>query len=119
MAGTLVSGEGFAMIPLEALAASAVLELVAAALLRRGALRIRGADAAPSPSSEPPAAWRYLLGLGVGALLVGGLVTPALAATEAGDYAQPHGGHQGVGEPGNVEPGDPVGSIPPAQHSGH
>ncbi|CAN5444633.1 hypothetical protein BH09ACT4_BH09ACT4_04580 [soil metagenome] len=35
----------------------------------------------------------YLLGLGAGALVVAALTTPALAATGAGDFAQPHGGH--------------------------
>lgn len=36
-------------------------------------------------------AGRYLLGLGVGALVVAALTTPALAATEAGDSAVPYG----------------------------
>jgi hypothetical protein len=40
---------------------------------------------------RPIASGRYLLGLGLGALAVAALTTPALAATEAGDFAQPHG----------------------------
>jgi hypothetical protein len=35
---------------------------------------------------------RYLAALGAGAVLVAGLTTPALAATEAGEHARPHGG---------------------------
>lgn len=34
---------------------------------------------------------RYLAALGAGAVLVAGLTTPALAATEAGEHARPHG----------------------------
>ena len=47
----------------------------------------------------PLAAGRYLLAVGVGALIVAALTTPALAATEAGEFAVPHGtfpdGHSG------------------------
>lgn len=50
-------------------------------------LRRQARDAA-----EPPIApGRYLLALGAGALVVAALTTPALAATEAGDVAVPHG----------------------------
>ena len=41
--------------------------------------------------SPPMRSGRYLIGLGAGALVVAALTTPALAATEAGDAAQPHG----------------------------
>jgi len=40
--------------------------------------------------ARPLRAGPYLLGLGVGALVVAAVTTPALAATEAGDFAQPH-----------------------------
>ncbi len=43
--------------------------------------------------SQTPSAGRYLLGLAAGGLIVAALTTPALAATEAGLYAQPHGEH--------------------------
>ncbi|WP_213815304.1 hypothetical protein [Glaciihabitans sp. dw_435] len=46
-----------------------------------------------SVPSRTPAAGRYLLGLFVGGLIVAAATTPALAATEAGAYAQPHGEH--------------------------
>ena len=49
--------------------------------LRRGRLRARGADAGRG----------RLVGLLVAAVLVAGVVTPALAATEAGHHAVPHG----------------------------
>jgi hypothetical protein len=48
---------------------------------------LRRADAEARPIRPGP----YLLSLGAGALVVAALTTPALAATEAGDFAQPHG----------------------------
>jgi hypothetical protein len=48
---------------------------------------LRRADSTARPLRSVP----YLLGLGAGALVVAALTTPALAATEAGDFAQPHG----------------------------
>ena len=47
----------------------------------------RTPPAEPRPLRPGP----YLFGLGLGAVVVGALTTPALAATEAGDFAQPHG----------------------------
>jgi hypothetical protein len=44
-----------------------------------------------SETASPPRAGRFVLGIGVGALVVGALTTPALAASEAGEHAQPHG----------------------------
>jgi hypothetical protein len=44
--------------------------------------------------ARPPRALRsgaYLAALGAGALVVAAITTPALAATEAGDFAHPHG----------------------------
>lgn len=55
-------------------------------------LRRNPAENAPRPA---PSAGRYLVALMAGALLVAGITTPALAATEAGLYAQPHGEHTG------------------------
>jgi hypothetical protein len=46
----------------------------------------------PARVESPLRPGRYLLGLGAGALVVAALTTPALAATEAGDVALPHGG---------------------------
>lgn len=65
----------------------------------------RGSD--PSAVRAEPAAWLYLAGLLAGALVVGSAVTPALALTEAGAHAQPHGEH---GTPSN---------LPVSPHDGH
>jgi hypothetical protein len=46
---------------------------------------------ATSETALPPRAGRFVLGIGAGALVVGALTTPALAASEAGEHAQPHG----------------------------
>jgi hypothetical protein len=48
----------------------------------------------PSREARPLRSGPYLLALGAGALVVAALTTPALAATEAGDFAQPHGGDE-------------------------
>jgi hypothetical protein len=50
-------------------------------------------DAASAPTVEaPPAhAGRHLVGVIGGALVIAALTTPALAATEAAQYARPHG----------------------------
>lgn len=65
---------------------------VAAVTLRRGARGVaeRSTDAEASARSAVPAG-RALIGVVAGALLVSGLTTPALAQTNAGDYAVPHG----------------------------
>lgn len=72
---------------------------IAAVTLRRAARghEGRGSDAEASARSAVPAG-RALIGVVAGALLVSGLTTPALAQTNAGDYAVPHGemtGHHG------------------------
>lgn len=72
-----------------ALAAGAALELFVAAAL---ALHLRRGRALPIERRAPPP-WLYLSGLMAGALAVGAIVTPALASTAAGRYAQPHGEH--------------------------
>ncbi len=71
-----------------ALLGAAALQLLAAVLL---ALRPRLREAPERPG-------RYLVGVLTGALLVGAIATPSLAATTAGGAAVPHGEH-GVGAP--------------------
>jgi hypothetical protein len=44
-------------------------------------------------ADHPVRAGRYLALVGAGALVVAAMTTPALAATDAGDHAHPHGGH--------------------------
>ena len=58
----------------------------------------------PAREPRPLRSGPYLLALGAGALVVAALAIPALAATEVGDLAQPHG---------EYEPGLPGG------HPGH
>lgn len=52
------------------------------------------------PQCQDPHTFRTLAGLAVGAALVSALATPALAATEAGETAVPHGRH-GAHDPGH------------------
>lgn len=91
------SGFGLAVIPgsvrLLPLAVASLFELFIAGVLASQVRR--GARKEASPVT--PAVGRYLLGLLVGGLVVASLTTPALAATEAGQHAQPHGGDAGLG----------------------
>ena len=57
---------------------------------RPSADRVGATDAASRPAVDGRLS---LAGLVAGALLVAGLATPALAATEAGELAVPHGEH--------------------------
>ncbi|MCY7325101.1 MAG: hypothetical protein LH605_03105 [Microbacteriaceae bacterium] len=79
-------------LPLLPMAIASIFELFAAAVLATHLRRARNAGAA-DPAPTLPSPGRYLVGLMAGALLVGALTTPALAATDAGRYAQPHGSH--------------------------
>ncbi|MBG6059121.1 hypothetical protein RCH16_002428 [Cryobacterium sp. MP_M5] len=47
----------------------------------------------PTDGAATPQGWRFLVALTIGGLLFSGLTTPALAATEAGAHAVPHGSH--------------------------
>jgi hypothetical protein len=62
----------------------------------------RGADL--TAATRTPPAGRYLLGLVVGGVVVGAILAPALAATDAGSYAQPMGG-MNMGQMGSGAPG--------------
>jgi hypothetical protein len=90
-------------LPLLPLAVAALLEIAAAAAiavsLRRTA---REKNASPAGSGidggeqvPAPHAGRYLAALLITGMAVASLVTPALAATEAGGAAVPHGEHPG------------------------
>lgn len=78
------------------LAIATIFELFIAAVV--GVYLRRHAETRPAPPM--PVAWRYLSGVFVGGLAVAMLTTPALAATDAGLYAQPHGEHSDSFEPG-------------------
>jgi hypothetical protein len=102
-ASVALGGSGMtASLPLAPMAAASVLSLsigAGLAIARRRSLAPRTAASAPRPG-------RYLLGMTVGAVLVAGLVTPALAGTNAGTEAVPHGEH-------DTRPHEPT------SHSGH
>jgi hypothetical protein len=51
---------------------------------------------ASTPGSATPGGWRFLTGLVVGGFLLSALTTPALAATQVGSQAVPHGTHGGT-----------------------
>jgi len=69
-------------LPLLPFAVATLLELVIAAIIG-ASFRRRDAPA------HAPGVARYLLGLAAGALVVAALTAPALAATEAGEFAVP------------------------------
>src|ERR1700709_1137615 len=76
-----------ASVPLFPLAIATVFELFIAVTV---AIHLRRITDAPA---RTPGVGRYLIGLFAGGLVVAALTTPALAATTAGAYAQPHGDH--------------------------
>lgn len=83
-----------------ALSIAAALELFVAVVI---AMYLRRGNDLSSPP-RTPAPWLYLTGLTAGALAVGAIVTPALASTAAGEYAQPHGEHSVPLEPPSHAP---------------
>jgi len=101
LAGILVAVAAMALDParvsvLAVAAESALLIAVAFA----GALALRRANR-PARSKTREAEGPRLVGLLVSASIVAALVTPALAATEAGQHAVPHGEHSEMVEPGH------------------
>lgn len=93
---------GVAGLPLAAASVFiASIALSAALAVRAGRAEHLRADAPATPASRDPGARSTLVGLAVGAALVSALATPALAATEAGESAVPHGRH-GVHDPGHA-----------------
>lgn len=94
------------------MAIASVFDLFIAAVLTLHLRRIAADTVIERPA---PAAWRYLGGLAVGAVAVSFMVTPALAATEAGAFAQPHGQHDANFVP---ETGDDSPLVLP-EHAGH
>ncbi|MGH3705470.1 MAG: hypothetical protein ACRDT9_12630, partial [Agromyces sp.] len=96
-AGPLAAASVFIVV----VALSAGIELRARSRLARARKPTNDRAAAPSDTAR-------LIGLVAGAALVAALATPALAATEAGESAVPHGSHEpGTGEllPGVEQPG--------------
>jgi len=86
----------FAGIPLAAASALLLIIAFAAGFVLRGEARRSPRRTSYEPSRQRPG--RTILGLLAGAALVAGLTTPALALTDAGEHAVPHGemtGHSG------------------------
>jgi hypothetical protein len=83
------AGDLLAHLPLLPMAIAAAFELFIALVVGR---RVRsGARSAIADSPKPVSAGRFLIALSAGALASAALVTPALAATDAGEGALPHG----------------------------
>lgn len=83
---------GLPLVPL--LASTAMLLYVSIVL----AVRFRAAQAATTTTTTTPAtrrtpAGRFLVGVAAGGFIVAALTTPALALTNAGEHAVPHGTH--------------------------
>ena len=57
------------------------------------ALRHASNTVPPPGGTATPSGWRFLTGLVLGGFLLSALTTPALAATEVGSHAVPHGSH--------------------------
>lgn len=95
-AATLGSGVGVPAesmaLPLLPMAVASLFDIflsVSLAVIRRRVL----CGHTPSADAAAPEGWRFLAGLVIGGVLFSGLTTPALAATDAGLYAVPHGSH--------------------------
>lgn len=108
-------------LPLVPMGIATVFQLFIAAVLSVNLRRIDQDDAPATDAASAtvmPSAGRYLLALTVGGILVGALTTPALAATEAGKYAQPHGHHNSDFVPAPAD-GDPLSDLVLPDHEGH
>jgi hypothetical protein len=89
-----------ASLPAFPLAVASLFNLFIAVLV---AIRLRGVAALPEAAPRTHQVGRFLIGLVAAGILVSGLTTPALAATEVGSHAVPHGTHH---EPGSNMPTD-------------
>jgi hypothetical protein len=83
-------GMPLAGLPLFPLAVASLFNLFIAVVV---AIELRGVAALPEAAARTDQGGRYLIGLVAAGILVSGLTTPALAATEAGSHAVPHGTH--------------------------
>ncbi len=101
-------------LPLVPMVIAMVFQLFVAATLGLHLRRSSSSDEQKTPAL--PSAGRYLLALTVGGVLVGGLTTPALALTEAGRFAQPHGEHSADFVPA---PGDSLAELEQSGHTAH
>lgn len=93
---TLGSGFGLPVeatrLPLFPMAVASLFNIFLAGSLAVSARRNR-AGSPTADAAAAPQGWRFLTGLLIGGMLFSGLTTPALAATDAGALAVPHGSH--------------------------
>ncbi|PJJ73667.1 hypothetical protein CLV46_3263 [Diaminobutyricimonas aerilata] len=102
-AGAVSGATEAAALPVLPLGIAAVFDLAIALVIAR---RLRdGERKVIRTTGAEPSAPRLLIPLFIGSLAAALLVTPALAATEAGAYAQPHGEHDADFVP---QKGDPI-----------
>ena len=108
----------FGVVPSSALAPlalAAILELFVASAL---AFALRSSKPVDEPR-RTPSAGRYILGVLIGSLAVASITTPALASTEAGRSAQPHGEYSTT-EPGkSAGHGEQATKLSPVVPEGH
>jgi len=105
-----------AALPVLPLAVASIFELFIASVVSFDRRRTPQDLAVERPT---PGAVRYLGAVTIGALAVSLLTTPALAATEAGRYAQPHGEHSADVTPAETAPAPAPATIRLPDHSGH
>jgi hypothetical protein len=89
-----------AALPLFPLAVASLFNLFVAGVLAANRRRAGTATPTAAPglsagaaAASSPQGWRFLTGVIVAGFLFSGLTTPALAATDAGTQAAPHGSH--------------------------
>jgi hypothetical protein len=90
---------GGSTLPLFPMAVASLLDLVVAAALAVRSRRNPASVAGDRLDAATSQGWRFVAVLALAGALFSGLVTPALAATEAGSRAVPHGSHSFPGAP--------------------
>ena len=73
---------------------AALFELFISGVLSK-VMRRQAGIGRPAPAAPPASALKYLSAVILAGIIVGGLTTPALAATQAGSVAMEHGGTMG------------------------
>ncbi|WP_146069912.1 hypothetical protein [Cryobacterium sp. M15] len=84
-------------LPLYPMAVASLLNIFLAATVaiaqRHASNKVTAPVGAALHGTAAPNGWRFLTGVVVGGFLLSALTTPALAATEIGSHALPHGSH--------------------------
>ena len=96
-------------LPIQPMATATLFDLFLAGFLAITLRRAAGTTSIASSTEPVPnsaGGWRFLGALTLAALVVSGLTTPALAATDAGAHAVPHGSHGLPTAPTSGSPAD-------------